>query len=186
VIPAEAVLPLPPSVEVTASVVLFCVPVAIAEIFKANVHDTPAARVASDREMLSDPAVAVMVPPPQLPETPLGVVTMRPVGNVSANPIPLRELAVLGLLRAKVSEVVPCKATLAAPNDFEIVGGRMAGGLEDPAEEPPPQAEQPTDPRSVTIEHHQRDVCVGNFRSAPGHHTEGQLLGAVGVNHRNN
>jgi hypothetical protein len=136
--------------------------------------------------MLPDPAVAVIVPPPQLPETPLGVVTTRPVGNVSMNPTPLRELAVLGLVRVKVSEVVPFNATLAAANDFEIVGGRMPGGREAPAEEPPPQAEQPKDTRSTTIQHHKRDVCVGNFRLAPGHHTDGRALRAVGVNHRNN
>jgi hypothetical protein len=138
---AEAVLPLPPSVEVTALVVLFSVPVAMAETFTAKVHAALAARVAPVRVTLPDPAVAAIVPPPQLPERPLGVATTRPAGSVSVNPIPLRELAVLGLDRAKVSEVVPFNATLAAPKVFEIVGGWVTGGGGgEPPEEPPPHA----------------------------------------------
>jgi hypothetical protein len=56
-------------------------------------------------------------------------------------PIPLREVAALGLVRLKVSAVVPFNGTLAAPKTFAIVGGNLAGGggVPDP-DEPPPQA----------------------------------------------
>jgi len=48
---AEAVPPVPPSVEVTLPVVLFCVPAAIPVTFTENVHDVLAARVAPERLM---------------------------------------------------------------------------------------------------------------------------------------
>ena len=72
---AEAVPPLPASVEVTALVVFFCVPEVVPVTFTANVHAAPAARVAPERLTLFEPAAPVIVPPPQLPAKPLGVPT---------------------------------------------------------------------------------------------------------------
>ncbi len=43
-------------------------------------------------------------------------------------PMPLKEDAVLGFDRLRVSVVVPFKDTLAAPKTFAIVGGNLAGG----------------------------------------------------------
>src|SRR5437868_3804743 len=48
---AEAVPPVPPSVEVTFPVVLFCSPAAVPVTFTANVHDELAARLAPERLM---------------------------------------------------------------------------------------------------------------------------------------
>jgi hypothetical protein len=123
---AEAVPPAPPSTEVTAPVVLFCVPAVVPVTFTLKVHEALDARVALAKLTLPDPAVAVIVPPPQLPVSPFGVETTRPAGSVSANPTPLNVVAAFGLLIVKLSEVDPFSAMLAAPNDFTIVGGAIA------------------------------------------------------------
>ena len=140
---AEAVLPFPPSTEVTALVVLFCVPVAVPETLTLKLHEALTASVAPERLTLLDPAAAVIVPPPQLPVRPLGVATTSPAGIVSVKPIPLREyLEPLGFDRVKVSDVALFKATLAAPNAFAIVGGTMLGGGGEPLPYEPPQPEE--------------------------------------------
>jgi hypothetical protein len=87
---ADAVPPVPPCVEVTALVVLFCVPAVMPVTFTKNVQDALAASVAADRLTTLAPAVPVIVPPPQLPVNPLGVETTNPVGNVSVKPTPAR------------------------------------------------------------------------------------------------
>ena len=43
-------------------------------------------------------------------------------------PMPLSDIAVLGFDRLKVSDVLPFKATLAAPKTFEIAGANLTGG----------------------------------------------------------
>jgi hypothetical protein len=138
---ADAVPPLPASVEVTAPVVFVCVPEVVPVTFTAKVHEEPAAKVAAERLTLFEPAAAVIVPPAQVPVNPLGVATVSPDGKVSVKPTPLREMPALGFDRLKVSIVVPFSATLAAPKIFEMAGGNLAGGggLLDP-DEPPPQA----------------------------------------------
>jgi hypothetical protein len=122
---AEAVAPLPASVEVTALVVFFCVPEVVPVTFTAKVHEVLAVRVAAERLTLFEPADAVIVPPPQLPVKPLGVLTTWPEGKVSVKPMPLSEFAVFGFDRLKVSEVEPFKAMLAAPKAFEIADGSL-------------------------------------------------------------
>jgi len=116
----------------------------------AKVQEALAAKVAADRLTLLEPATAVIVPPPQLPVRPLGDDTLSPDGNASVKPMPLRDVAALGFDRLKVSVVVPFNATLAAPNVFAIVGGKLAGGggLPEP-DEPPPQAELPSKPEAM-------------------------------------
>ena len=59
---AEAVPPVPPSVEVTLPVVLFCKPAAIPVTFTANVQEELAAIVPPLRLMTFVPCVAVIVP----------------------------------------------------------------------------------------------------------------------------
>jgi hypothetical protein len=86
---------------------------------------------------------------------------------------PVSEELALGLDRLKDNVAVPFNVTLDAPNDFKIVGGRMAGGGEDPPDEPPPQAKQPKELRMITMPCHRRGVIVGNSRLAPGRHAEG-------------
>src|SRR5271156_930449 len=80
---AEAVAPVPPSVEVTAAVVLFCRPAEIPVTLIEKVQEALDARVAPERLMAAVPCVAVMVPPPQVPERPFGVEITKPAGNVS-------------------------------------------------------------------------------------------------------
>jgi hypothetical protein len=80
---AEAVPPVPPSVEVTEPVVLFLVPGVLPVTLTENVQLEVAARVAPDRETELEPATEVMVPPPHDPIRPLGVLTTRPAGSVS-------------------------------------------------------------------------------------------------------
>jgi hypothetical protein len=91
--------------------------------FTAKLHEALTASVAPDKLTLADPATAAIVPLPQLPVKPLGVAITNPPGIASVKPIPVREVPVLGLDRWKVRDVVPFKATLAAPNDFDIDGG---------------------------------------------------------------
>jgi len=93
--PAEAVPPVPPSVEVTALVTLFCCPAAVPVTFTEKLHELLAASVAADKAIALLPAVAVIVPPPQIPVRPLGVETTNPAGSVSLKPIPERLCAVL-------------------------------------------------------------------------------------------
>ncbi len=123
---ADAVPPAPPSVEFTLPVVLLFVPALVPVTFTENVHPVLAARVAPDKLMLLDAAVAVIVPPPQLPVSPLGVATTRPPGNVSLYPMPLSDVLAFGLLIVKLSEVEPFNGILAAPNDLLMVGGEVA------------------------------------------------------------
>jgi hypothetical protein len=87
---AEAVPPVPPSVELTLPVVLFCVPAAIPITFTAKVHDVLAASVAPDRLTLPVACVAVIVPAPQVPASPFGVEITSPAGNASVKPTPER------------------------------------------------------------------------------------------------
>ena len=92
---AEAVPPLPPFVEATAPVVLFCAPAAVPVTFTEKLHELLATSVAAERLITLEPCVAVIVPPPQVPVRPLGVETKSPAGRVSLNAIPVRLSVVL-------------------------------------------------------------------------------------------
>jgi len=92
---AEAVPPVPPSVEVTLPVVLFCVPAAIPVTFTENVQEDDAAMLAPERLITFVPAVTVIVPPPQDPVRPFGVETTSPAGRVSLKPTPVSVVVVL-------------------------------------------------------------------------------------------
>src|SRR5579872_2876761 len=91
----EAVLPVPPSVEVTLPVVLFCCPAAVPVTLIENVHELLAAMVAPLRLITLVFCVAVIVPPPQEPVRPFGVEMIRPAGSVSLKPMPERLAVVL-------------------------------------------------------------------------------------------
>jgi len=155
---AEAVPPFPPSLEVTAFVVFFCVPEAVPATFTENEHETCADRVAIDRLTLLDPPAAVIVPPPQLPVSPFGVATTCPDGKGSVNPIPLKDWLVFGFDKLKVRVVVPFNATLAAPNALAIVGGSTVGGGVDPPEDPPPHARLQKKPEVASRSAENRDI----------------------------
>lgn len=87
---AEAVPPAPPSVEVTLPVVLFLMPAVVPVTFTEKVQLLLPARVAPVSETSAEPAVAAIVPPPQLPVRPLGVVMLSPAGKLSVKPMPLK------------------------------------------------------------------------------------------------
>ena len=87
---AEAVPPVPPSVDVTLPVVLFWVPAATPVTFTEKVHELLAAKAAPVKLITFVPCVAVIVPAPHVPARPFGVETTRPAGSVSAKPTPER------------------------------------------------------------------------------------------------
>ena len=124
-IEAEAVPPVPPSVEVTFPVVLFCVPAAMPVTLTENVQLVLAARVAPLRLITFVPCVAVIVPPPQEPVRPFGVEITRPAGRVSLKPTPVRPVVVLLFWMVKVRLVEPFSGMLAAPNALMITGGEV-------------------------------------------------------------
>ncbi len=143
---AVAVFPAPPFVEVTAEVVFVKLPVAVPITFTPNVHELFAAIVAPEREALLEPAVAVIVPPLQVPVSPFGVATTSPAGKVSVNVTPpSAAVFAAGLAIVKFSVVVPFSATLAAPNVFTMVGGPSTAKLA-PAVPPVPPSVDVTVP----------------------------------------
>jgi hypothetical protein len=115
--------PVPPSVELTAPVVLLCAPAAMPVTLTENVQEPLAAIVPPLRLIVLVPAVAAMVPAPQVPVRPFGVETTKPAGSVSLNATPVNPTVAFGLLMVKLSEVEPFSGMVAAPNAFEIVGG---------------------------------------------------------------
>ncbi len=91
---AEAVLPVPPSVEVTFPVVLFLAPAVVPVTFRLKVQEALDAKLAPDKLIAPLPALAVIVPP-QLLLSPLGVEITRPAGSVSLKPIPVSVVVTL-------------------------------------------------------------------------------------------
>src|SRR5262249_50520517 len=67
--------------------------------------------------------VAVIVPAPHEPLSPLGVEMIRPAGSVSLNATPVSPTVVLPLVIVNCKLVDPFSAMLAAPNALLIVGG---------------------------------------------------------------
>jgi hypothetical protein len=121
---ALAVLPVPPFVEETVTL-LFFVPAVEPSTFTENVQLPPAASVAPERLTVEEPAKAVIVPPPQLPVRPLGLATTNPAGRLSVKAMPVRVVPVLGLSIVKLKVVVPFNGMLAAPKDLLITGAAM-------------------------------------------------------------
>jgi hypothetical protein len=119
---AVAVLPVPPSVEVTALVVLTCAPAAVPVTFTENVQLLLAAIVPPVRLMVFVPWVAVIVPAPQVPVRPFGVEMIRPAGSVSEKAMPLSGVP-FGLVMVKLRLVEPFRGMLAAPNALAMLAG---------------------------------------------------------------
>src|SRR5579872_2915659 len=119
---AVAVVPVGPSLEVIAPVVLLMVPAVVPVTFTEKVHELLAARLPLARLMLLPPAAAVMIPLPQEPVRPFGVETINPAGKVSLKAMPSTAMVVFGLVMVKLREVDPFNAILAAPNAAASVG----------------------------------------------------------------
>src|SRR5580704_6351532 len=118
---AFEVFPVPPSVDVTCTL-LFLTPPVVPCTFSETVQEALAARVPPERlaEPLPDTAVAV---PPLVLFRLLGVATISPAGRLSVNAIPFTVELTLGLLTVKVRLVVPFSGIVAAPNALVIVSG---------------------------------------------------------------
>jgi len=120
---AEAVLPVPPLLEVTVPVVLFFTPEVVPVTFTVSVHETLIATEPPLRLTLPPPAVAVAVPP-QVSFSAFGVATTSPLGNVSETATPLSATVfAVGLVIVIVKLVVPFTAIVETPNALAIVGG---------------------------------------------------------------
>ena len=94
----EAVLPLPPSVDVTAVVVLFFVPAVAPVTVTLNVQLLFAASDPLEKDIVL--GAVVDSEPPQVVVGPLAA-TVRPAGKVSVNPMPDSELDIFGLVMLK-------------------------------------------------------------------------------------
>src|SRR5581483_7867424 len=127
------VVPVPPSVELIAPVVLLASPSTVPFTSTLNVQEVLWATLPPDRLMLPLPAVAVTVPPQVL--LTLGVLATTSValpappltGSVSLKATPLRFAVALvfGLLIVKVTVLVPFFGMLVGLNTLAIDGGPM-------------------------------------------------------------
>ena len=115
------VLPVPPSVEVTCTL-LFFTPAVVPCTFTDTVQLAVAANVPPDKLTEPEPATAVAVPPHVLLSA-LGVAITRPAGRMSVKAIPFSATVGFGLLMVKVSDVAPFNGIWAAPNALLMVGG---------------------------------------------------------------
>src|SRR5215831_16063399 len=100
VMEAFEVLPVPPSVELTCTL-LFFTPAVVPCTVKETVQEALGARVPPERLAVPAPPVAAAVPPQLLVR--FGVeATTRPAGRLSVKAIPVKATFVLGLLMLKV------------------------------------------------------------------------------------
>jgi len=118
---ALEVLPVPPSVEATCTL-LFFTPTVVPVIFRETAQEALAARVAPERLTEVAPATAVAVPPQVLLRL-FGVATARPAGRLSVNASPVRARPMLGLVTLNVSEVAPLIGMVGAPKALVMDGG---------------------------------------------------------------
>ncbi len=117
---AEAVLPVPPLVEVTFPVVLVNWPEAAPVTVTLNTHWLLTAMVAPERAMPVG-EVVVSVPPQTVAEA---LATVRPVGSVSVNATPVRGSGfAAGLVMVNCREVVAFSAIVDGLNTLAIDGG---------------------------------------------------------------
>jgi hypothetical protein len=135
---AEAGVPVPPSFDVTALVVLDRAPLAVPVTLTEKLHDASALSVAPERLTLPDPAVAVIVPALQLPDRALGVATTSPAGSESVKPTPVSAVPVFGFARLKVKDMLLFIEMVAAPNVLVIVAGEGVEVIEPPLPLPQP------------------------------------------------
>ena len=124
---------------------MFFTPAVVAVTLTENVHDDPAAgeavSVPPERLTAPLPAVAVIVPAPQVPARPLGVEITKPAGKLSVNATPLRGLKVLGFVTVKFNVLLVFSAMLVGLNDLVIVGGEATVKLAEAVLPVPPLVE---------------------------------------------
>src|SRR5260370_45255 len=117
---AEAVLPVPPLVEVTLPLVLVYCPPAAPVTVTLNWHwllvlmPAPANVIPVGEVVVSVPPHTVAVP----------LATVSPVGCVSVNPTPVSATGfAAGLVMVNFRDAVPLRATVEEPKPFAIEGG---------------------------------------------------------------
>ena len=120
---AFEVLPVPPLVDVTVTL-LFFTPAVVPVTFNEIVQLAPGARLAPLTLAEDEPLTAAAVPE-QVEFRFAGVAATKPAGRLSVNAIPLRVEFALGFVRVNVRLVEPFSAMLAAPKTLVIAGGAM-------------------------------------------------------------
>jgi len=120
---ADAVPPVPPSFEFALPEMLFFVPAVVPVTLTEKVHDVLGASDAPFRAMEPLADGAVIVPPPQLPLSALGVDITRPAGKTSLKPTPVKVVLELLFWTVNCKLVVPFSGILAAPNALMLTGG---------------------------------------------------------------
>jgi hypothetical protein len=116
------VLPVPPSFDVIAFVVLFFAPPVDPVTFTEIVQLPPATMVPLERFTEEDAAVAVTVPP-QVSDTPGVVATINPLGRESEKETADKDAVAFELVMVKVRVVLPPSGTADVPKALLIVGG---------------------------------------------------------------
>ena len=134
---ALAVLPVPPSVEVTAPVV-FVYPPAVAPVTVTLNWHCPLAAMVAPVKVIPVGAVVVSVPPHTVAVL---LATVNPVGSVSVKPTPLKELPVFGLVIVNCNDVVAFSAIVVGLNTLAIDGGATTVRLALEVLPVPPSAE---------------------------------------------
>src|SRR5258708_29379522 len=114
VILALEVFPVPPSVEVTCTLLAFT-PAVVPLTSTDTVHEALTAMVPPDRLADPEPATAVAVPPQVLLRL-LGGATTKPAGRVSVNATPFNATAAFGVLIVNGSGRAPFSRTGVAPH----------------------------------------------------------------------
>src|SRR5262249_59241906 len=112
----------PPLVEITLPLVLFFTPTVVPVTFTLTVQVPLGAIEPPLKLSVVSPAAGVNVPPQEV-LAPGVAATCNPVGRLSVNPTPLSIVVLFGLVRVKVSVVVPFSGMVEAPNPLLIEGG---------------------------------------------------------------
>jgi hypothetical protein len=116
------VVPVPPSFEVIAPVVLSFVPAVAPNTLTDSVQVLVTGSVPPDKLSDGAPATGAKVPP-QVLVAPGGDATTTPAGKLSVNPIPVSATFVFGLAMLKVKVLVAPTRIVVGLNALLMVGG---------------------------------------------------------------
>ena len=119
---AVEVFPAPPSLEVTAPVVLLLIPKLVPVTFTDKVHEPLSGTVPPLRLTEVALAAALNVPPQLFVGVGL-LTTCNPLGRGSVKPTPVRDVEEFELPMVKLSEVLPFRGIDAAPKVLLMLGG---------------------------------------------------------------
>jgi hypothetical protein len=120
---AFEVLPVPPLVDVTVTL-LFFTPAVVPVTFNEIVQLAPGTRLVPLTLAEDEPLTAAAVPE-QVEFRFVGVATTMPSGRLSVNAMPVRVEFALGFVRVNVRLVEAFSGIVAAPKTFAIAGGAM-------------------------------------------------------------